>query len=203
MEILEKVTCFVRNKKNQLALFKHPYAGVQIPAGTVEFGESPEEAALREAYEETGLHDVKIVTLLDSENILLHDDTYVVYNKATIHARPDAESFDWASIRRGIYVKKNREENEWLHVTYREMNDTLKPDYISYEITGWANRALLTNKIRRYFFLLSTSVETPSSWTVRTDNHSFQLFWGNDTDNNTIQAEQRNWLHYLEMYDSK
>ena len=49
--VIEKVTAFVTRQwegERQLLLFKHPYAGVQIPAGTVEVGESPEQAALRE-----------------------------------------------------------------------------------------------------------------------------------------------------------
>lgn len=46
----------------------HSYLEPQIPGGTIESGESPEEAALREAEEETGLTDLKIVSLLGSFN---------------------------------------------------------------------------------------------------------------------------------------
>ena len=48
----------------RLLLFSHPFspeAGIQVPAGTVEKGEAWETAVLREAYEETGLPDLKIV----------------------------------------------------------------------------------------------------------------------------------------------
>ncbi len=41
-----------------LLVFNHPYApeaGIQVPAGTMEEGEEPEEAVMREAFEETGL----------------------------------------------------------------------------------------------------------------------------------------------------
>jgi len=44
-------------------VFTHPHspeAGVQVPAGTVEKDETPNEAILREAYEETGLKRLKI-----------------------------------------------------------------------------------------------------------------------------------------------
>ncbi|HEU0132425.1 MAG TPA: protein kinase [Mycobacteriales bacterium] len=41
-----------------------PDAGVQVPAGTVEPGEDPERAALREAVEETGLAGLEIVRYL-------------------------------------------------------------------------------------------------------------------------------------------
>ena len=38
-----------------------PLAGVQVPAGTMEPGETPAQAALREVTEETGLADLRIV----------------------------------------------------------------------------------------------------------------------------------------------
>jgi 8-oxo-dGTP pyrophosphatase MutT (NUDIX family) len=55
---LEKVTAFVLRIGEfggELLVFKHPTAGVQLPAGTVETGELPESAVTREVLEETGL----------------------------------------------------------------------------------------------------------------------------------------------------
>ena len=51
----------------RLLVFSHPNApaaGIQVPAGTVEDGESPEAAVLREGYEETGLADLVLVRFL-------------------------------------------------------------------------------------------------------------------------------------------
>jgi uridine kinase len=51
----------------RLLVFSHPNApeaGIQVPAGTIRPGESPEEAVLREAYEETGLENLEIVGFL-------------------------------------------------------------------------------------------------------------------------------------------
>ncbi|MGB3331008.1 MAG: NUDIX domain-containing protein [Thermomicrobiales bacterium] len=45
----------------------HPEAGVQVPAGTMEDGEPPEAAVLREAFEETGLPGLRIVRHLGRE----------------------------------------------------------------------------------------------------------------------------------------
>jgi 8-oxo-dGTP pyrophosphatase MutT (NUDIX family) len=53
--------------KDRLLIFSHPLqpeAGLQVPAGTMEDGETPEQAVLREAAEETGLDGLRIVRFL-------------------------------------------------------------------------------------------------------------------------------------------
>src|SRR3989442_10215656 len=54
--LIGKVVCYV-TRGDDLLVFLHkfaPAAGLQVPAGTIEPGENPEDAALREAREETG-----------------------------------------------------------------------------------------------------------------------------------------------------
>ena len=56
-QVKYKVFAYITNRQ-RLLLFTHLYSpkgGIQVPAGTIEVGESPEEATLREAFEETGL----------------------------------------------------------------------------------------------------------------------------------------------------
>jgi 8-oxo-dGTP pyrophosphatase MutT (NUDIX family) len=51
----------------RLLVFSHPHApeaGIQVPAGTVKPGERPEEAVMREAFEETGLAGLKLAGCL-------------------------------------------------------------------------------------------------------------------------------------------
>jgi 8-oxo-dGTP diphosphatase len=52
---------------SRLLIFRHVHsadAGLQVPAGTVEDGEDPAAAVLREAQEETGLHGLTLVSFL-------------------------------------------------------------------------------------------------------------------------------------------
>jgi 8-oxo-dGTP diphosphatase len=50
-----------------------PAAGIQVPAGTLEPGESPEETILREAAEETGLGGLLIVRKLGEQVLKMND----------------------------------------------------------------------------------------------------------------------------------
>ena len=82
----------------------HPEAGIQIPAGTMEDGETPEAAVLREAFEETGLPGLRIVRFLGREQIDMrpfgkaewHDRWFFLL---ALEADPDAHHRDaWERI---------------------------------------------------------------------------------------------------------
>ena len=53
------VLCFAQRPR--ILLFRHPQAGVQLVKGTIERGETPAEAALRELAEEAGIHNATII----------------------------------------------------------------------------------------------------------------------------------------------
>jgi 8-oxo-dGTP pyrophosphatase MutT (NUDIX family) len=95
LRIIEKVTAFVTRKAatgDELALFRHPYAGIQIPAGTVEAQEAPEAAALREAFEETGLSPLLIRQYLGTSTETLPEGEWVMLKTAEVYVRPDPDS---------------------------------------------------------------------------------------------------------------
>ena len=62
----EKVLCYIV-RDGRLLVFRHTdygyeEVGIQVPAGSIRAGETPEAAALREAREETGLTGFTIVS---------------------------------------------------------------------------------------------------------------------------------------------
>lgn len=61
----------------EVLAFAHadPDSGIQIPKGTIEKGEAPEEAALREAYEETGLEGLELVRHLVTDTVHFPNDS--------------------------------------------------------------------------------------------------------------------------------
>lgn len=65
-KLKHKVYAYVTHN-NRLLIFSHPdfpEAGLQVPGGTMEDGEDPSEAVMREAFEETGLADLRMNAFL-------------------------------------------------------------------------------------------------------------------------------------------
>ena len=88
---LEKVTAFITRdtpRQREVLVFEHPVGMIQIPAGTVEVGESVAEAALREAQEETGLTSLTLLAYLGQQTQLMRPDQRVVLRRVTVRQRP-------------------------------------------------------------------------------------------------------------------
>jgi len=70
LPIVQKVYAYVLRQRqgiHQLLVFNHedfPEAGIQVPGGSVEAGEEPFEAVLREVKKETGLEGLSLVSKL-------------------------------------------------------------------------------------------------------------------------------------------
>lgn len=83
-EIKYKVFAYITNH-NRLLVFIHPFApeaGIQVPAGTIKENERPEEAVLREAFEETGLSDLIVDGFLGE-----HERDMSDFGRGEIHHR--------------------------------------------------------------------------------------------------------------------
>jgi 8-oxo-dGTP pyrophosphatase MutT (NUDIX family) len=199
--VVEKVTAFIIREwagKRQLLLFEHPNAGVQIPAGTVEEGESPEQAVLREAAEETGLAGFSVLRYLGCVEKEFPERQRTIARSTKVYARPDVASFDWAHLRRGIpVVLTGRSAGGLTQVTYEELDRVPDSQYVTMCITGWVPDEVLADTHRRHFFLLAFNGQTDDRWAVFTDNHTFTLFWVPLTDLPEIVHPQDEWLDFL------
>lgn len=198
--VIEKVTVFVVRAlegERHLLLLEHPYAGIQIPAGTVEKGESPDGAALREAAEETGLTDLSIRRALGFVDDDLPAGQWAVTEPCRVYSRPDPTSFDWALLRGGIRVTETRRERGFVQVTYEEPDRYPDPRYVTMQITGWVREKRLASRLRRFFFELEFGGRSPEQWAVDTDNHRFVLFWAPLSNLPRIADPQQQWLSFL------
>lgn len=198
--VLEKVTAFVVRevaREQQLLLFQHPTAGIQIPAGTVEADEPPAAAALREAQEETGLVGLTIVQALGAADDPLPDGHQVMAATAPVHARPDAGSVAHARLRRGLPVAVLRTINGFTQVAYQEYDRVPDAQYVCLNITGWVADEALAERRLRHFFVLSYQGESAERWQVYTDHHWFALFWAPMAQLPSIIAPQDRWVARL------
>lgn len=84
MHLRKRVFTYITHK-GKLLVFDHvenPDLGMQIPGGTIEDGELPEQAAIREAKEETGLSEMSVKSFLGE----FKKDLALIGRKETIHA---------------------------------------------------------------------------------------------------------------------
>lgn len=65
-----KVCPVVLRGENEILMFRHPLAGVQLVKGTVEPGEAIELAAIRELAEESGICDARVVRSLGQNDAI-------------------------------------------------------------------------------------------------------------------------------------
>lgn len=198
---LLKVTGFVVRSgvggRAEVLLIRHPNAGIQAPAGTVEDGEAPEAAAVREAVEETGLEGfgppraagVMVETLEEPASLMLRP--------AAVHLRPDARSASWAHLRRGIGVRIERRDADFVQVTYEEFDRLPDPQYVTARITGWVEANALTQVRRRFFYILPFEGKAADAWTQHADHHDFALFWAPVDAMPGLISPQDQWVAYL------
>ena len=197
--VIEKVTAFVTRPTEaglELLLLEHPFAGIQIPAGTVE-DETPEEAVLREVAEETGIDSATIRRYLGGDGGPLPEGQRIIAALTKVYARPDATSFDWAYLRKGIQVTVNRRARGFSQVTYEEPDRVPDPQFTTMSITGWVPDGVLADAVRRHFYQLEYCGPSKKRWEAFADNHTFTLFWAPLSDLPEIVSPQDEWLAFL------
>jgi 8-oxo-dGTP pyrophosphatase MutT (NUDIX family) len=183
---------------HELLLFQHAHAGIQIPAGTIEPGETPEQAVLREAAEETGLTQFSAPQPLGARDELLPDDQRMLAESTPLYTRPGCDHTYGLRLRSGIAVRLEREQGACVQVSYEEWDDPQGASSpVSYRITGWVPAATLARGRRRHFFLLRYADPTPANWPVETDDHHFVLFWARLDALPAIVPQQAGWLAML------
>lgn len=203
-ESFEKVTAFitqVRNGVKMLLVFKHPTAGIQIPAGSVEIGEAIETTAIREAYEETGLQYVKIEKYLGCFENELTSHERIITETTQVYDEPNLSAISYKQkLTRGLTVDYHSTQEDFTHITYieYEYDELYKPKCISSNITGWVPNENLSSQKKRHFFHLSTQEETAVAWELESDlGHIFKPYWTPLSPKPNLIPPQDGWLDFV------
>ena len=174
-QTVQKVTAFIVREKDgikELLVFKHPTAGVQIPAGTVEKGENIEVAVKREAYEETGLQFVKIENYLGCFENELENNQRIIAETTPVYIEPNLSAIPYKrKLPKGLTIDYLSTQEDFTRISYieYEYDQFYKPIHIDANITGWVPNENLSAQKKRHFFLMSTQEKTADAWELKSD----------------------------------
>lgn len=203
--VLGKVTAFVTRETpygGELLVFRHPNAGVQLPAGTIEPGESPEDAVLREVKEETDLSSVEIVRCLAmitiaEEEIPLQEDEYLpLYTVPRMRYPGETNVPHWRVVCRSERVRVIERQGEYAKVNRYQYKLLDNGEFAVIRcVAGWVETDALTKHMERYLFQLRLTAPAPEVWEKRADlRHIFQLYWVPLNGDPGLVKGQRKWL---------
>jgi 8-oxo-dGTP pyrophosphatase MutT (NUDIX family) len=196
--MLEKVACFATRAGREaveLLTIRHPTAGTQVPAGTVENGETPQQAAAREFFEETKRVAVSVrklstlITELESPMGVLVSTP--MHRDSQVQTGPPGGTF----LRKGLPITiLDRKAGELL-VRYEERDYNVAPPSIISSVAGWVPVSAVSTTIVRYLCQVSVAPsEDASRWKVIADNQTWSLEWTPIDDGLHLFGEQQTWL---------
>ena len=203
-EVVQKVTAFIvrdRDGVKELLVFKHPTAGVQIPAGTVEKGEDIETAVRRETYEETGLQFVEIENYLGCFENELENNQRIIAETTQVYSEPNLTAIPYKrKLPKGLTIDYLSIQADFTHISYiaYEFDEFHKPIRIDANITGWIPNVNLSAQKKRHFFLMSTQEKTEDTWELKSDmGHIFKPYWTPLSPRPRIISPQDKWLDFV------
>lgn len=196
---MEKVTAFIlRNDNSEILLFKHRDNSIQIPSGTVESGETVEEALYREICEETGIQTSSITSVrkIDFINNDLERNELVIENFADIYSEPSFNSYKWGKLRKGITVNGVGKENDFVQIEYKEFKDETQKDIKYFTLLCWVENTSTSKLKTRHYFIVNINCEI-DNYIIETDNSVFSLFWHRIKDGNICTGNQKSWFEIM------
>jgi ADP-ribose pyrophosphatase YjhB (NUDIX family) len=193
---LQTLTAFIVRRREVL-LLRHRFTGIQFPTGLVEAGETPEAAALRVVADQTGLDGIGWAAPAGATVEEVVGAGWLVAQTTPVFFRPDARSSSWAILRRGVSVTSEREDGEFVQVTYEEVDRAPSPQFLTARITGWVAREALAKERRRHFFVLPFEGEAPPAWAVSDGRDDCALFWAGVDCLPALAPPQDQWIPYL------
>lgn len=206
---IQKVAAFITRivgGSAELLLLEHPTAGIQLPAGTVELGETVETAVLREAAEETGLAHLQIVGKLGQITVDLPEDERIITRVTKLFDAPtsDASSVGGFGLGRGSPVKVLQWNGSFAEVLCDPLDLSRTPPLRVNGVRGFVRRSLLAGTAERHLFHVGLTGPTAEQWESFTDGVSFRCFWSPLVPVPRLHPAQQSWLDqvYASLVDT-
>jgi len=201
IKVVEKVTAFITRWQGdgpELLVLQHPLTGLQLPAGTVEFNETLENALLREVAEEVDLVDIKIVECFGSIESTLSGKERVVLLMTKLFSSP---TFDSSSegymLERGSQVRVTDNIGKFSGVLCDPLDSHEQPPVRRQNVSGYIRSSVLGTQIRRHMFQLKPTACIPDVWQTEADGHVFEFCWLKLDPRPVLHPDHSKWLDLI------
>jgi 8-oxo-dGTP pyrophosphatase MutT (NUDIX family) len=177
---MDKVTAYITRQKatgaDELLVFQPANVGVQVPAGTVEPGESFDDAVVRETHEETGLADLPPARLLGSVLEPLTDQRALLED-VTLLRGPGVEADPGFRLPRAYWLRVSDRVDGYAEVVVESYNHHVKPPVLLQRFSGWVPVDLLATHMERHFYHFALTGPTPDRWEVEDNGERYECYW--------------------------
>jgi len=201
--MIEKVSAFILRPgitRSEILIFEHPFAGLQIPAGTVETGETCDEAVIREIQEETGLRNIEIVQKVGEDQTFTEADEAILTQTMRCFSWPAQTAQRTGPLfTRGMQMKIFERKVGFTHINYEEYDLNQETPKLIEKVDGWLPSEFLTHEIQRHYYRIRVLEETQEIWSHFADRGlTFHLRWVPLDPKPNLIGGQIKWLDYLD-----
>lgn len=173
--------------------FRHPLAGLQFPAGTIEPGEEILAAAQRAVLEETGISGLDQGQIVAIERCRMDaDEGFVV---ETVESLSDCEGKAVSHFHRGRRIRVLSGDDEFSLVCEEEWNLNVDPPTRRTRIPGIIPTRFIGRSISRAYvrFQFIGDLKT-EPWTHASDGHIWQVEWIPLRTTERFAQDQADWF---------